>query len=329
MIDFDLSFPDLSCNLLSVDAVDDTGLSMTDAVHEVYKHKLTPIGAKFGFPQRQELGNTVRTEKELAELVQQAAEQAKLHDQIGSCGNCYGAGTRGQCCNTCQEVKDAYARLGWRFKQQGVVQCAAEDSLVNLKDQYAEEGGCQVYGRVQLSKASGHFHIAPHRKTHTDHAQNGMLNLLDLISFTFDQFNVSHTVNGLSFGDHFPGIQSPLDGQERTVLDTHGMYQYYIKVVPTKFKGIGAISDVSSNQYSVTEHCSHLAPGSGRGLPGVYFYYEVSPIQAHIEEKKKSLFGFLTSLCAIVGGAYSVMGLVDLTVTGFLRYFYHKSYLGG
>ena len=31
---------------------------------------------------------------------------------------------------------------------------------------------------------------------------------------------------------------------------------------------------------------SHLSPGSGRGLPGIYFHYEVSPIHAIFEEKR-------------------------------------------
>jgi hypothetical protein len=95
----------------------------------------------------------------------------------------------------------------------------------------------QIYGHLELNRASGHFHIAPHKKLHT--AANGagpeagLFNLLDLISFTFDQFNITHTVNALSFGDHFPGIKSPLDGQKRKIEDTHGMYQYYVKIVPT------------------------------------------------------------------------------------------------
>jgi hypothetical protein len=73
---------------------------------------------------------------------------------------------------------------------------------------------------------------------------------------------------------------------------------------------------------------SHLAPGSGRGLPGVYFYYEVSPIQAIIYEKRsyyKSFLRFLTSACAIIGGAYTLMGLVDILLGLFLTNFYKES----
>lgn len=323
-IDFDISFPNLACSLLSVDAIDDTGMSQTDAVHEVFKHQLTTDGARTGSPQRQELGNTVRTENQLEQVAKDSVEKAQaiIKQQIGDCGNCYGAGDRGQCCNTCQDVKDAYARLGWRFKPQGIVQCNSEAMMINLKEQFAEDGGCQIYGRLELNKASGHFHIAPHKKLHIsqDPSQPTIFNLMDLISFTFDQFNVSHTINGLSFGEQYPGIGSPLDGQVRSVQDTHGMYQYYIKVVPTTYKALGSNKVIQSNQYSATEHMSHLAPGSGRGLPGLYFYYEVSPIQAFVEEKRGSFFRFLTSVCAIVGGAYSVMGLVDLILGTVLRY---------
>jgi hypothetical protein len=53
------------------------------------------------------------------------------------------------------------------------------------------------------------------------------------------QFNVSHTINTLSFGDNFPGVSSPLDGESKHIKDTHGMYQYYIKVVPTRYKALG------------------------------------------------------------------------------------------
>ena len=54
--------------------------------------------------------------------------------------------------------------------------------------------------------------------------------ILGMIHFAFDQFNITHTINSLSFGENFPGIKSPLDGAARNVEDRHGMYQYYIKV---------------------------------------------------------------------------------------------------
>jgi hypothetical protein len=328
-IDFDLSFPNIACNLLSVDAVDDRGIPQEDAVHELYKHKLSKFGVKEGSPEQASLGDSVRSEADLEQLIKKNAERAEvIKQQIGKCGNCYGAGQPGECCQTCDDVKRAYDRMGWRFKPQGILQCTSEAYLTTLKEEFSEEGGCQIYGRIELTKSSGHFHIAPHKKLHQPQAPElNVINLMDLIGFAFDQFNVSHTINSLSFGEQYPGIKSPLDGSTRSVIDTHGMYQYYIKVVPTRYKGLKATEEIQSNQYSVTEHLSHLAPGSGRGLPGVYFYYEVSPIFARIEEKKlnRSFLRFLTSLCAIIGGAYSVMGLVDMLLSFVLTNIYKES----
>jgi len=146
-VDFDFSFPEVACNLLSLDAFDDTGTSMKDAIHEIYKHKLSKTGVKEGFPERQhELGNTLQTEKQLEKAAMEHAEEQrqKMREQIGSCGLCYGAGRPGECCNTCQDVKDAYERVGWHFKAQGILQCSSESVIENVKDQFAVDGGCQV-----------------------------------------------------------------------------------------------------------------------------------------------------------------------------------------
>jgi hypothetical protein len=301
---------------ISLDAFDDGGKPQLDAQHEIYKHQLSPAGFKLGSPELVELGNTVLSEAQMEQLAKHHAEKANSNPT--GCGNCYGAGAKGMCCNTCQEVKDAYERMGWKFHAQVVAQCSSDAYLTNMKEQFAEEGGCQVSGKISLTRNAGHFHFAPHKKLHAggqEGSQAGLFNLMELLSFTFDQFNVSHTVNSLSFGDNFPGINSPLDGQSRNVVDTHGMYQYFIKVVPTRYRALGQ-PEIESNQYSVTEHMSHLSPGSGRGLPGVYFNYEVSPIQASFEEKRVrgNSLSFAVSVCAIVGGVFTAMGIVDMFV---------------
>jgi hypothetical protein len=313
---------------------------MTDAIHEIYKHRLGPDGETRGSPERQEnLGQTVQTEGQLKQLAlahNERQQQQQQREQAGGCGNCYGA--REGCCDSCQQVRDAYAAAGWHFQVQGIAQCTREAEAESLREQFSEDGGCQIFGRLELSRGSGQFHVAPHKKFHLSGGAQlgaadggdlsaGFFSLLDLISFTFDQFNVTHRVNALSFGENFPGIESPLDGEVRTVEDTHGMYQYYIKVVPTRYRSLGSWlfsspqenSVIESNQYSVTEHMSHLSPGSGRGLPGVYFTYEVSPINALFEEKRGGTLAFLTSACAILGGMFTVMGLLDGLVNGLVK----------
>jgi hypothetical protein len=43
---------------------------------------------------------------------------------------------------------------------------------------------------------------------------------------------------------------------------------------------------------------------------GVFFFYDLSSIRVTIEEKRRSFWHFITSLCAIVGGLFTVSELV-------------------
>jgi endoplasmic reticulum-Golgi intermediate compartment protein 3 len=323
-VSFDISFPNIPCNLLSVDVVDDIGGVVKTNNHDIYKHRLTPTGETEGVPNQHILGNTIKSEDMILQKHTEPGAEPLSSEEIlkqVKCGNCYGAGYANECCNTCDDVKRVYGRMGWRFKKYEVDQCHREILRQSLLEEHSDTGGCQIYGRMELNKASGHFHFAPHNGiANKDTPGKGILNLMELLSFTFDQFNITHTVNSLSFGNHFPGLTSPLDGQFRKLGDTHGMYQYYVKVVPTRYQFADG-REVQSNQYSVTEHMRHLAPGSGRGIPGLYFYYQVSPLHAVFEEKRPSVFRFFTSACAIIGGCFTVMGIVDLILNGCLQLF--------
>ncbi|TQD78058.1 hypothetical protein C1H46_036371 [Malus baccata] len=57
-----------------------------------------------------------------------------------------------------------------------------------------------------------------------------------------------------------------------------GMYQYFIKVVPTLYTNIRGRT-IRSNQYSVTEHYKSSELGHSQLPPGVFFYYDLSPIK--------------------------------------------------
>jgi hypothetical protein len=307
----------------------------------IFKHRLSPEGYVMGHPELHPTGESIKSEDEFLAAHGITNEKGLKRDSKGGfseqmqelmpdCGNCYGAGgAHGpKCCNTCQDVREAYHASGWRFIPQNIAQCVREAYRETLHDQFAEDGGCQLYGELYLSRASGHFHIAPHKSVTINQQQqnseqnknNPLLHLFELLSFTFDQFNITHTVNSLRFGHHFPGIQSPLDGMYRKVEDTHGMYQYYVKIVPTIYRFVDG-REVETNQYSVTEHIRHLAPGSGRGIPGVYFYYELSPMQVLFEERRMGVVSFITGVCAILGGLFMMMGAVDASLSFASRLF--------
>ena len=60
----------------------------------------------------------------------------------------------------------------------------------------------------------------------------------------------------------------------------------------------------------------YMHVGSGRGLPGLYFYYEISPVQAEVEVRNAQggFWRFFTSVSAMIGGSFVFFGLVDTAI---------------
>ena len=240
------------------------------------------------------------------------------------CESCYGAEARpGQCCNTCAEVQDAYRAKGWAFvNHEGIVQCKREGYSDKLKAVAKE--GCSVSGHLIVNKVAGNFHIAPGKSFQQSH-----MHVHDLQPFHQSFWNLSHTIQSLSFGKPYPGIRNPLDGasveNEKT---TSFMYQYFLKIVPTSYTRSDGLV-IATNQFSVTEHAKPLGIGRAtHGLPGVFFMYDVSPMIVRLSEDSKSFAHFLVGVCAIVGGVYTVAGIIDSFIYTGMRSLGKKLELG-
>ena len=80
---------------------------------------------------------------------------------------------------------------------------------------------------------AGNFHFAPGKSF-----QQGAMHVHDLVPFQTTHFDVSHTVNALSFGKSYPGMRNPLDKVNARMLHNQnpegktGMFQYFLKVEP-------------------------------------------------------------------------------------------------
>ncbi|XP_011004988.1 PREDICTED: probable endoplasmic reticulum-Golgi intermediate compartment protein 3 [Populus euphratica] len=90
----------------------------------------------------------------------------------------------------------------------------------------------------------------------------------------------------------------------------NGVQEFFIKVVPIIYTDIRGRT-VHSDQYSVTEHFkkSELTPLDS--LPGVYFFYDFSPIKVIFKEEPISFLHFMASVCAIIGGNFTIAGIID------------------
>eukprot|EP00936_MAST-01D_sp_MAST-1D-sp1_P002442 g2442.t1 len=301
-IAFDVTFPSTPCALISMSAMDPSGEHELSTNHDVFKTRLDKNGQKKAAPEKNNMGGTVKTKDDLHDT-KEAAEAGKK-----KCLSCYGAAPKGECCNTCDAVKAAYAKKGWKLPvlsmRNHITQCAHEGFEASLEQ---KDEGCRLHGNFQVPKVSGNFHFGPSKSF-----QHAHLYTFDLMSYTTEGFNISHTVNSLSFGPAFPERDSPLDGVSRAVSKEQGsgMFQYYTQVVPTQYRRLGGEA-IESNQYAVTEHYRKIAPNSHRWLPGVFFFYDISSIKVNRAEERKGFGQFLTSVCAIVGGVFTVMGMVD------------------
>lgn len=134
------------------------------------------------------------------------------------CGSCYGAAVDpNRCCNTCEEVREAYRERRWALDNlENISQCQEEKFSEKLKTAFAQ--GCQVYGSLIVNRVSGSFHIAPGKSFSVSH-----VHVHDVQPFSSGEFNTTHTIRHLSFGTSIDSrTHNPL--KDTTGLATEGMY---------------------------------------------------------------------------------------------------------
>ncbi|VAI06180.1 unnamed protein product [Triticum turgidum subsp. durum] len=236
-INFDVTFPALPCSLVAIDTMDVSGEQHYDIRHDIMKKRIDHLGNVI--ESRKDGVGSPKIERPLQN------HGGRLDHNEVYCGSCYGSEeSDDQCCNSCEEVRDSYRKKGWALTNvESIDQCKREGFVQRLKDEQGE--GCNIHGFVDVNKVAGNFHFAPGKSL--DHAFNF---LQDMLNFQPENYNISHKINKLSFGKEFPGVVNPLDGvewkQEQTTGLT-GMYQYFVKVVPTIYTDIRG-RKIHSNQ---------------------------------------------------------------------------------
>ncbi|KAJ7968181.1 endoplasmic reticulum-Golgi intermediate compartment protein 3-like [Quillaja saponaria] len=298
-INFDVTFPAIPCSILSLDAMDISGEQHLDIKHDIVKKRIDSHGNVI--EARQDGIGAPKIERPL----QRHGGRLEHNEQY--CGSCFGAeSSDDDCCNTCEEVREAYRKKGWAMTNMDLIdQCKREGFFQKVKDEEGE--GCNIHGSLEVNKVAGNFHFAPGKSFHQS---NIFMN--DLLSFQKDNYNISHKINKVTLGKSFPGLVNPLDGVQWVQETPHGMYQYFIKVVPTIYTDSRGRT-IHSNQYSVTEHFKSSEFGF-QSIPGVFFIYDISPIKVTLKEEHVPVLHFMTHICAIIGGIFTIAGIVDSSI---------------
>ncbi len=231
-INMNITFPALACEDLHLDAIDVAGDSQLDIEDTMTKKRLHSDGSLY-------------SQAEITvELNKHAEEQARklqiLKDELPEnyCGPCYGATTTEfQCCQTCDDVIEAYKNKKWKTEllQYTAEQCVREGRDKMEPKKMAKGQGCNLSGYMTLNRVAGNFHIAMGEGVERDGRHIHTYNPEDA-----PNFNASHIIHSMSFGPE--NGSEPLNGAKKIVTEktgTTGLFQYFIKIVPTKYVGEG------------------------------------------------------------------------------------------
>ena len=186
-----------------------------------------------------------------------------------------------------------------------------EDESEAVAEQQSEVGagpgeGCVMRGVVLVNRVPGNFHLSAHSKSH---------------SFQPHKLNMSHHVGSMSFGRALTApmlrmlpeeVERGYDGLANTdhlAIGHNTSLEHYLKVVHTSYE-VSRARTIDTFQYTVNNN--HYEDGDG--LPSAVFFYDISPMQVVVREERKTFAGFLTQLCAIIGGVFTVTGLLDALI---------------
>eukprot|EP00747_Dinoflagellata_sp_TGD_P163851 gnl/TRDRNA2_/TRDRNA2_183008_c0_seq1.p1 gnl/TRDRNA2_/TRDRNA2_183008_c0~~gnl/TRDRNA2_/TRDRNA2_183008_c0_seq1.p1 ORF type:complete len:371 (+),score=84.83 gnl/TRDRNA2_/TRDRNA2_183008_c0_seq1:112-1224(+) len=300
-INLDIKFPAMPCEILSLDAQDVMGSHEVDAHGNLYKERLTSKG------------DVIATE-----------EIKSSH---------YGA--------TSQLTR----HFTFNYDNQDVERIR---KMINSGE------GCRVVGNVKVNKVPGNVHLSTYSHSY----------LFGSLYQETKNINISHTINHISFGTdtdisyvkkHFKstGIVSPLDGVKQIVPERKkdekaeeekkkkeaspygytlgggtynsidsAIYEYYTKVVPTTYI---SLDKPPVNVYQFTANSNKIV---NQQMPSLYLRYDFSPVTVRYKETRESFSHFLVQVCAVIGGVFTVAGLVDSALHKSIVYAAKKAQLG-
>ena len=196
----------------------------------------------------------------------------------------------------------------------------AQPDYQMVKQQLLNREGCRIKGYFLVNKVPGNFHFSSHAFGPTIQrlATEGMLSM-----------DLNHKINHLSFGNldeinkvrnvFKEGVVTPLNGVVKKKETHRTIYEYFIQIVPTTYvtlnQFIHYIHQFTFNENQTPSHVQY---------PSLYFRYELSPVTVEYTQFKDSFMHFFVQICAILGGVFSVTGIVDALIHKSMLMLYRK-----
>lgn len=181
--------------------------------------------------------------------------------------------------------------------------------------------GCQISGHLTVDEAPGKFVIHSNPYGH---------------SVAAHMTNLSHVVNHFSFGDleyqRFvskswsnspPRLEKslhPLDGNAYLNEELHHAFHHHLQVITTEINesAIKKFARATIARVYRMKATSHLSEYRHFIVPEAKFTYDLSPIAISYMKVSRSWYEYVTSVIAIVGGTFAVIGMMDTGLSSML-----------
>ena len=133
--------------------------------------------------------------------------------------------------------------------------------------------------------------------------------------------NAQHKINQISFGEtkeryqiwsnfgkNIAKLSFTLNNIKKKYEQLTSVYQYYLKIVPTKY--ISYKNEINDYQYTYNSY----AEKGIHEMPSMHFRYDLSPITVEYKLYKETIMNFLINVFAILGGVFTVTGIIDAII---------------
>ncbi|GAB5371075.1 hypothetical protein AAMO2058_001548200 [Amorphochlora amoebiformis] len=189
----------------------------------------------------------------------------------------------------------------------------AEEANVANKGKKRGDVGCSVSGHLLVHRVPGSIQFSVKSGEH---------------NFNREHINFTHIVHHFSFNsvpeswEHMLAVME--DDSHRSLVSKwygrvfnspkdHVVHEHYLKVVQNHIKPLGLSSENQVYEHTISSH-SYVS----EQLAHVRFHYDLSPMQIVKEWKRRPFYEFITNLLALIGGTFTVMGIVNEAYNGIL-----------
>ena len=187
-----------------------------------------------------------------------------------------------------------------------------EPNYDKIKTEMNNDEGCNLRGHFFVDAVPGSFLITSgyYGTIVQRMAAEGILKI-----------NAQHRINQISFGETIKRYQIwnnfgkqiaklsyTLNDIKKKYEQLTSVYQYYLKIVPTKY--VTYKNEINDYQYTYNSY----AERGIHEMPSLHFRYDLSPITVEYKLYKETILNFLINVFAILGGVFTVTGIIDAII---------------